>query len=130
MRKHTYTRELAPTNTGSITRPARLNLRQTVEVHARTHKAFCELRELIGMPRDTDYATIFERALLPALEHIIWNIREAPRGTRNMMLDLFRPLAREDWARARYASYKERFERGEKKPNITRSLLPGFEVCC
>ena len=111
MKKHTYTRELAPTNTGSISRPARFNLRQTVEVHARTHKMFCELRIIAGLPEGTDYATIFERALLPMCEHVIWNAREAPRGTRNMMLDLFRPLAIEDHVRNRYESLKERFGR-------------------
>lgn len=111
MTKHTYTRELAPTNTGSISRPARFNLRQTVEVHARTHKMFHELGRIAGLPDGTDYATIFERALLPMCEHVIWNAREAPRGTRNMMLDLFRPLAKEDYVRARYERLKERFGR-------------------
>ena len=110
MRKHTYTHDLAPTNTGSIRRPARLNLRQTVEVHARTHKVFNEVRNILGMASDTDYATIFERAILPAMEHIVWNAKEAPRGTRNMMMDLFKPLAREDWVRERYARLKERFD--------------------
>jgi hypothetical protein len=128
MRKHTYTNELAPTNTGSQSRPARFNMRLTCSARARTMKAFSAIRELTGMPKDKSFADVWEEQLLPAVEHILWNAREAPRGTRNMMLDLFRPLAKEDWARARYEAYKERFERGEKKSKIPCSLLPGFEV--
>lgn len=109
-RKHTYTRELAPTNTGSLSRPARFNLRQTVEVHARTHKLFQELRDTLGFPPDTDYATIFEKAALPALEHILWYIRESPSSMKSMMRSLFDRLPAEDYVRNRYAELKARLE--------------------
>lgn len=110
MRKHTYTRELAPTNTGSVSRPARFNLRQTCEVHARTHKLFREMREVLGFPPDADYATIFERAALPALEHVLWYMRESPTAMKGMMRSLFDRLPASDHVRNRYAALKARFE--------------------
>lgn len=110
MRKHRYTHEDAPTNTGSISRPARFNLRQTVEVHARTHKLFQELRSTLGFPPDTDYATIFEKAALPALEHLLWHLRESPTAMKGMARSMFRPLPEEDHVRNRYAVLKARLE--------------------
>ena len=110
MLKHTYTEAEAPTNTGSVSRPARFNMRLTCSARARTVKAFREVRELTGMGSDKAFADVWEEKILPAVEHILWNAREAPRGTRNMMLDLFRPLAREDWVRSRYERLKARFD--------------------
>ena len=110
MRKHTYTHELAPTNTGSITRPARFNLRQTVEVHARTHKLFQETREVLGFRKDTDYATIFEKAILPLCEHALWVMRESPSAFGKMIRSLYDPLPKSDYVRNQYMRLKERFE--------------------
>jgi hypothetical protein len=109
MTKHRYTEAEAPTNTGSLDRPARFNLRLTCSARARTIKAFDAVRELTGMDAGAAFADVWEDAILPAVEHVIWNAREAPRGTRNMMLDLFKPLAKEDYVRARYERLKERF---------------------
>lgn len=120
MRKHTYTNAEAPTNTGSLTRPARFNLRQTVEVHARTHKLFQELRSVLGFPSDTDYATIFEKAALPALEHLCWHLRESPTAMKGVALAMFRPLPREDWVRNRYAALKARLE---PQPKMEQGVL-------
>ena len=110
MTRHRYTNSEAPTNTGSLVRPARFNLRQTCEVHARTHKVFQELRSALGFSEDTDYATVFEKALLPALEHIAWHLRESPSAIKGLMRSLFKPLPTEDYVRNRYAVLKERFE--------------------
>jgi hypothetical protein len=110
MRKHTYTDAEAPTNTGSVSRPARFNLRLTCSARARTVKVFSAVRELTGMDAGAVFADVWEERILPAVEHILWNAKEAPRGTRNMMLDLFRPLAKEDWVRARYERLKARFD--------------------
>lgn len=111
MRKHTYTDAEAPRNTGSATRPARFNLRLTCSARARTIKVFDEVRRITGMADDKVFADVWEERLLPALEHILWNAREAPRGTRIMMMDLFKPLAKEDYVRARYERLKVRLER-------------------
>lgn len=110
MTKHRYTEAEAPTNTGSVTRPARFNLRLTCSARARTVKVFREVRDVTGMDAGKTFADVWEERILPAVEHILWNAREAPRGTRNMMLDLFCPLAREDWTRARYERLKARFD--------------------
>jgi hypothetical protein len=97
-------------NTGSVTRPARFNLRQTVEVHARTHKLFHDLRAALGFPPDTDYATLFEEAALPALEHLLWHLRESPSAMKGVARSMFRPLPAEDHVRNRFAVLKARLE--------------------
>jgi len=110
MRKHVYTRELAPTNTGSVERPARLNLRETVEVHARTSKVFARLRELSGMPRDSCIADVWEQKMLPLVEHAVWHLSESPSAIRDFIASLMKPLPKEDYVRNRYKVLKERFE--------------------
>lgn len=109
--KHNYTDAEAPTNTGSATRPARFNLRLTCSARARLHKALSAVRELTGMDKSACYADVIEEKVLPLLEHTLWNAREAPRGTRCFVLDLFKPLAKEDYVRNRYLRLKDRFER-------------------
>lgn len=110
MRKHTYTNELAPTNTGSISRPARFNMRQTCEVHARTTRLFVDTREAVGLPKDATFADIWERALLPLCEHALWHIRESPTAVKELVKSLYRPLPRQDWVRNRFKELKERLE--------------------
>ena len=110
MRKHTYTHELAPANTGSLKRPARFNMRQTCEVHARTHKVFQETRQMLGLPPDTDYATLWEVALLPLAEHALWFMRESQSPVKAFVRSLYKPLDREDYVRSQYMRLKERFE--------------------
>lgn len=110
MRKHTYTRELAPTNTGSLNRPARFNLRQTCEVHARTTKLFVETRALLELPKDYTFADIWERAILPLAEHALWHLRESPTAVKGLVRSLYSPLDPSDYVRNRYKALKERFE--------------------
>ena len=110
MRKHTYTRELAPTNTGSVTRPARFNMRQTCEVHARTTKLFVETRNALGLPDDATFADVWEDALLPLCEHALWHMRESPTALKGLVRSLYRPLPTQDYVRNRYAALKARFE--------------------
>lgn len=120
MRKHTYTRELAPDNTGSVTRPARFNLRQTCEVHARTTRLFIETRERLGLPEDANFADVWERALLPLCEHALWHLRESPSAVKSLVRSLYRPLPREDWVRNRYAALKARLE---PQPKMEQGVL-------
>ena len=110
MRKHTYTRELAPANTGSVTRPARFNMRQTCEVHARTTKLFVETRERLGLPKDATFADVWEEALLPLCEHALWHLRESPTAMKGVIRSLYKPLPAEDYVRNRYAVLKARLE--------------------
>lgn len=110
MRKHTYTHDLAPNNTGSMERPARLNLRQTCEVHARTTRMFVETRDRLGLPKEYSFADIWEKALLPLCEHALWHLRESPTAMRQMVASMYRALPREDWVRNRYAELKARLE--------------------
>lgn len=121
MTRHTYTEEDAPRNTGSVTRPARFNLRLTCSARARTMKVLAAVREMTEMPQGSTFADVWEDKILPAVEHIVWNAKEAPRGTRQFVLDLFRPLAKEDHVRSRYEELRTRFE-----PH--RFVQPSFEV--
>ncbi len=110
MTKHTYTEAEAPTNTGSVSRPARLNLRLDCQARARTFKAFIETREMLGLPKDANFADIWEKALLPLCEHALWHLRESPTAVRRLVRSLYSPLPVEDYARNRYKAMKERFE--------------------
>lgn len=120
MRKHTYTNAEAPTNTGSLTRPARFNMRQTCEVHARTTRLFIETRERLGLPPDATFADVWERALLPLCEHALWHLRESPSAVKSLVRSLYRPLPREDWVRNRYAALKARLE---PQPKLEQGVL-------
>ena len=120
MRKHVYTESEAPTNTGSLTRPARFNMRQTCQVHARTTRLFTETRERLGLPKDATFADVWERALLPLCEHALWHLRESPTAMKSVVRSLFRPLPREDWVRNRYAELKARLE---PRPKLEQGTL-------
>ena len=110
MQKHTYTKELAPLNTGSVTRPARFDLRQSVEVHARTHKAFQKVREFTKMPSDCSYADVWEKKILLAIEHMNWHLENSPTCVKQFILSLFDALPKDDYVRVQYARLKDRFE--------------------
>ena len=110
MTKHTYTNNDAPKNTGSLSRPARFNLRLTCSDRARTHKVLSEIRELLGLPKDYCYADVWSAAAMPALEHLVWHMKESPSAMKAMAKSMFANLAPEDWVRARYAALKERLE--------------------
>lgn len=110
MKKHTYTEAEAPTNTGSLSRPARFNLRLTCSDRARTHKVLCEIRELLGLPKDYCYADVWSNAALFALEHLVWHIKESPTAMKGVARSMFRPLPAEDHVRNRFAVLKARLE--------------------
>ena len=110
MQKHTYTRELAPLNTGSITRPARFNLRLTCSDRARTLKVFSETRELLGMPKDYSFADVWSHGLLRLAERAVWHLKESPTAMKELIKTLYTDLPKEDWVRNRYAALKERLE--------------------
>ena len=123
MTKHTYTNNDAPTNTGSRSRPARFNLRLTCSDRARTHKVLSEIRELLGLPKDYCYADVWSAAAMPALEHLVWHMKESPSAMKAMAKSMFANLAPEDWVRARYAALKERLEPKPAAPKITQRDL-------
>ena len=124
MTKHTYTNNDAPTNTGSLSRPARLNLRLDCSTRARTHKVFNELREMLGLPKDYSYADIWQYAALLALEHTVWHLKESPMAMKTLVRSLYDRLPKEDWVRARYAALKERFEPKPKSNGSGGSPCP------
>lgn len=71
MRKHNYTEIDAPTNTGSLSRPGRLNLRLDCQTRGQTHELFIRAREVAHLPPNAPFAEVWERALLPWLQHLM-----------------------------------------------------------
>lgn len=110
MTKHNYTNADHPTNTGSLTRPARLNLRLDCSTWARTHKVFGELREMLGLPKHYSYADVWQYAALLALEHTVWHLKESPTAMKTLVRSLYDRLPKEDWVRSRYAELKARLD--------------------
>lgn len=110
--KYTWTDDEAPTNTGSVTRKARFNLRMDCSTRARTHRIFTSIREITGMDRRTDkksYADVWEEKALLALEHIVRRVRHGSKADKAYFLALFDRLPPEDYERAQYERLKERF---------------------
>lgn len=126
MTKHTYTNAAAPRNTGSASRPARFDLRLTCSDRARTHKVLSDIREMLNLPSDYCYADVWCEAALPALEHIIWFMRESPTATKALMRSLFDRLPESDWVRNRYAELKERLEPKPPAPPPPTPVQPTF----
>lgn len=110
MKKHTYTNAEAPTNTGSLKRPARFNLRLDCETRARTVRMFEQTKEALGYPKDASYADVWEHALLPLCEHALWHLRESPTALKGLVRSLYKPLDPSDYVRNQYKRLKERFE--------------------
>lgn len=108
--KHTYTEAEAPDNTGSLSRPARFNLRLTCQARARTHAVFSGFRKEFGLKPSTNYADIYEAKLLPTLEHVLRKLRHGDSATRQFFAKLADPLPKEDYLKAVYMRLKAKFE--------------------
>ena len=113
--KHIYTDETFPTNTGSLTRPARFNLRLTCSGRARVHKVFDAFRSRMNLPTDANYAAVFEAVILPTLEHVVWKIDNGDAAVSEFFRSLARPLPKDDHLRAVYLRLKAKFEKGGAK---------------
>lgn len=111
--KHTYTDDAFPTNTGSLNRPARFNLRLTCSARARTHKVFNKFRKSLGLPDTTNYAAVFETSILPTLEHVLRKIETGDTATQEFFKSLAKPLPKEDYQLAIYRRLKAKFEPGK-----------------
>jgi len=109
--KHIYTEEEFPTNTGSMNRPARFNLRLTCSARARTHAVFSEFRRVFSMSPETNYASVYEDKILPTLEHVLRKVKNGDRATAEFFKSLARPLPKEDHLRAVYLRLKAKFEK-------------------
>ena len=108
--KHTYTEDQFPTNTGSLHRPARFNLRLTCQARARTHAVFSGFRKEFGLAESTNYAALFETKLLPTLEHVLRKLRLGLQRSGKGDTKLADPLPKEDYLRSIYMRLKARFE--------------------
>ena len=101
--KHTYTEAEAPTNTGSLARPARFNLRLNCSARARTIKVFSDAKKTFPTrEKGGGFAEIWEAYFLPLCEHAMWNLHEGKAVDRAVVHSLFRPIEQRDTKRASY----------------------------
>lgn len=114
MLKHTYTDKEFPTNTGSLVRPARFNMRLTCSARARLHAAFQGLRDEYGLGKDASYADVMEDVCLLILEHHLRALRNGTADVRAYTRAQARPIPKEDHLRSVYMRLKRKFE-PEKK---------------
>lgn len=109
MQKHTYREGLAPTNTGSVSRPARFNMRLTCSARARTHAVFQNLRTLYRLGPDASYADVWEEVGILVLEHVVRQIVTGETAIANMFMSLGKPLPQKDHLRHKYEQLKIKF---------------------
>lgn len=112
MRKHEYTNDSFPTNTGSLERPARFNLRLTCSARARTIKALVELGKEYGVTGGV-LADVWEEVALLILEHHLRNVRSdvVPEGLKALIRAEASRIKPEDRERAIYFRLKKKFEK-------------------
>ena len=105
---HTYTDAEYPTNTGSLSRPARFNLRFTCSARGRTHTPLIALKKEYGIKGCE--ADVWEEVGLLILEHHLRAIRNGDTATREFFRRQARPLPKEDHLRSLYNRLKAKFE--------------------
>ena len=114
--KHTYTDSEAPTNTGSLNRPARFNLRLDCSARARTLKVFSDAkRTFYPNGLKGGFAEVWEKVFLPLCEHAMWNLHEGKAIDRQVVMTLIRPLEQRDTKRATYQRLQMSFKFTEKQ---------------
>ena len=111
--KHTYTEAEAPTNTGSLARPARFNLRLDCSARARTIKVFSDAK-LTFYPQGLNggFAEVWEKIFLPLCEHAMWNLHEGKSIDRQVVMTLIRPLEKRNTKRETYRRLQMSFDFG------------------
>ena len=113
MLKHEYTDKTFPTNTGSLVRPARFNMRLTCSARARLHAVMQSLRKEYGMGDNASYADVLEDVGLLILEHHVRALRNGTADVRAYTRAQAKPMPKEDHLRSVYMRLKEKFERAE-----------------
>lgn len=113
--KYRYAGGDVPTNTGSVERPARLNLRLTCSARGRTHSVLIALREKYDLPKDASFADVWEQKALMILEHHVRDLEIGDSAVRAYTRTKAEPLPPEDYQRYRYEQLKLKFERPAKK---------------
>lgn len=110
IRKHTYTEESFPTNTGSLTRPGRFNLRLTCSARGRTHSVLIGLKEEYKLSPKASEADTWEELALLILEHHLRSVRNGDTATREFFRRQARPIPKEDHLLSVFKRLKARFE--------------------
>ena len=108
--KRPRTREIAPTNSGSLRKPERINLRCTTEQCGRALSAVTVAREIRRMrdPRlGTTVSDAFHHVIIPVFEKVVRAYRfgsAAERASASVYLEEF--VRRDDYIRNRHQRYQ------------------------
>lgn len=96
MTKHTYTTAEAPTNTGSLTNPARFNWRMDCPTRGRFWTDVANTRRVCRCPDSWTTAEVLNRIWLPVIEHVIRNIEWGSALESNYCRGLISALPKSD----------------------------------
>lgn len=107
MSRRSRKREFAPTNSGSATRPERVNLRCTTEECGRFLSLVTTLRELKGRPPEPVAETV-HHVLVPLAEKLVRAIRYGSAAEQSSARVYFEEHVRkEDYVRNRHERYQQ-----------------------
>ena len=111
--KRPRTREFAPTNSGSLRKPERINLRCTTEQCGRAMSAVAAAREVRAARNpglETNISDAFHHVIIPVFEKVVraWRFGSAAeRASASVYLEEF--VRKEDYIRNRVHKYQQEF---------------------
>lgn len=100
-RKHTYTEELAPNNTGSIKRPARYNMRLTCQEFGQMHDLIKKTRETFAISPEVHDCEVVSTIWFQIVGHVCRNIVWGSALEADYCKGLARSLPVHDYLRQR-----------------------------
>lgn len=107
MSRRKRTREYAPVNSGSVTRPERVNLRCTTEECGRFYSLVSTLRLIKGRPEKEPIAETVHHVLVPLAEKIVRAYRFGSSAEQASARVYFEErVRREDYIRNRKNRYQ------------------------
>ena len=110
MSRRSRKRELAPINSGSVTRPERVNLRCTTEECGRFLSLVSTLRQLKGRPPEPIAETV-HHVLVPLAEKLVRAVRFGSAAEQSSARVYFEErVRREDYIRHRRERYQQLLE--------------------
>jgi len=108
MSRRSRTREFAPTKSGSVSRPERVNLRCTTEECGRFLSLVTTLRQLKGRPPEPIAETV-HHVLVPLAEKLVRAIRYGSAAEQSSARVYFEErVRRDDYIRNRHERYQQK----------------------
>lgn len=117
MTKHNYTVAEAPTNTGSISNPARFNWRMDCPTRGRFWGDVEATRRILACPEDWSTAEVMTKTWLPIVEHVLRAIEWGSAAEQTYCRQLVANLPKSD-------HLVERAKRLAARGILKQSMLP------